>query len=395
MKRNYFWTKSRSPQVQHLLRVVDWDLGRQHLVQHCSNGSNDSYEDELLHRRKGSRLSDVSSRLLDERLTVDVHRYSCCVAPSPRARRVFPYVAWATLAFAVLVILWGTVVRATGSGDGCGASWPKCGQQFIPPNPTVETLIEFSHRASSFAVGLGVAAVFLLALWGWPKHHLVRRAATVSGVILVIEALLGASLVLFGWVDDDVSAARLLVVPLHLTNTFLLLGSLAVTAWWGSGFAEPTTEGKTRSIRWLWIGAIVMLILGMTGALNALADTIFPANSVADGIADEFGPTAPILLRLRIIHPVLAVAGGILVGWIAADTARRGSRTTKRLAATVSIVVLLQFFVGIANIFFLTPLAIQITHLLIADALWIAFVLFSVSWLGDPVGARVSKPVHV
>ena len=306
---------------------------------------------------------------------------------------MFPYVAWATLVFNLGVVLWGTVVRATGSGDGCGASWPKCGQQFIPPNPTVETLIEFSHRASSFLAGLGVAAVFLLALWGWPKRHLVRKAATVSGVLLVIEALLGASLVLFGWVDDDVSAARMIVVPLHLVNTFLLLGSLAVTAWWGSGFAEPTTEGKQKSIRWLWIGAIVLLILGATGALNALADTIFPADSVAEGIAAEFGPTAPLLLRLRIIHPVVAITGGLLVGWIAADTARRGSRTTKRLASTVSIVVLLQFFVGIANIFFLTPLAIQVTHLMVADILWLSFVLFGVSWLGDLLVARVPRTV--
>lgn len=60
----------------------------------------------------------------------------------------------------------------------------------------------------------------------------------------------------------------------------------------------------------------------------------------------------------------------------------------------MSIVVLLQFFVGIANIFFLTPLAIQVIHLMIADALWITFVLFSVSWLGDPVEARLSKPVR-
>jgi heme A synthase len=294
-----------------------------------------------------------------------------------------------------LVILWGTVVRATGSGDGCGESWPKCGQQFIPPNPTVETLIEFSHRASSFLAGLGVAAVFVLALWAWPKRHLVRKAATVSGVVLVIEALLGASLVLFGWVDDDVSAARMIVVPLHLVNTFMLLGSLAVTAWWGSGFAAPTTEGKHKSIRWLWVGTIVLLLLGATGALNALADTIFPSDSLAEGIAAEFGPTAPFLLRLRIIHPVIAIAGGLLVGWIAADTARRGSRTTKRLASAVSLVVLLQFFVGIANIFLLTPLAIQVTHLMVADILWLSFVLFSVSWLGDPIVLRVSRSVGV
>lgn len=315
------------------------------------------------------------------------------MAESVRARRIFSYVAWATLVFTVLVILWGTVVRATGSGDGCGASWPKCGQQFIPPNPTVETLIEFSHRASSFFAGLGVAAVFFLALWAWPKRHLVRRAATLSGIFLVVEALLGASLVLFGWVDDDISAARMVVVPLHLANTFMLIGSLAVTAWWGSGNPEPRTAGKERSIRWLWIGAAVLLVLGATGALNALADTIFPANSLAEGIADEFGPTAPVLLRLRIIHPVVAIAGGLLVGWIAADTARGGSQVTKRLAAAVSIIVFSQFFVGIANIFFLTPLSIQVIHLMVADFLWLAFVLFGASWLGDPIRVDDRKPV--
>jgi heme A synthase len=316
------------------------------------------------------------------------------VAPSLRARTVFPYVAWAALGLNLLVILWGTVVRATGSGDGCGESWPKCAQQFIPKNPTFETLIEFSHRASSLFAGLGVAAVFVLALWAWPKRHLVRRAATLGGILIIVEALLGASLVIFGWVDADVSTARMIVVPLHLGNTFMLLGSLAVTAWWGSGLPLPRSEGKQMSIRWLWIGGVVLLVLGATGALNALADTIFPADSVAEGITDEFGPSAPILLRLRIIHPVVAIAGGLLVGWIAADTARRGSVRTKRLAATVSIVVLSQFFIGIANVFFLAPLSLQVIHLLVADILWISFVLFGVSWLGDPVGVRARKAVY-
>lgn len=306
---------------------------------------------------------------------------------------MFPYVAWATLLFNLLVILWGTVVRATGSGDGCGESWPKCGQQFIPQNPTVEATIEFVHRASSFLAGVGVVLVLLLARWGWPKRHLVRRAATVSAVLIVIEALLGASLVLFGWVDDDVSPARLVVVPLHLVNTFLLIGSIAVTAWWGSGFPTPRLEGKSKSFRWLLVGTLVLLVLGITGALNALADTIFPADSVAEGIAAEFGPTAPLLVRLRIVHPIVAVSGGLLVGWIAAETGRRGSQRTRRLAAMVSVAVLLQFFIGIANVLFLTPLLIQVLHLMVADILWLSFILFSASWLGDPIPVRAQESV--
>lgn len=315
------------------------------------------------------------------------------MAWSLRARRIFPYVAWLTLLLNVLVILGGTVVRATGSGDGCGASWPKCGQQFVPSSPAVETVIEFSHRASSFAAALAVAAVFFLALRAWPRRHAVRRAATLSAVLILVEVSLGATLVLFGWVDADVSMGRMIVVPLHLVNTFMLLGSTTVTAWWGSGFPLPRTEGKRRSIRWLWAGVAVLLVLGATGALNALADTIFPSGVGAGDVTDEFGGTAPLLLQLRIVHPIVAVIGGLMVGWIAAETAKRGSRRTRRLAAIVSSVVLVQFFIGIANVYLLAPLSMQVIHLLVADVLWISFVLFGAAWLGDPIEAK--KPEGV
>ena len=314
---------------------------------------------------------------------------------SPSRQRLFSVVAWSTLAFNVLVILGGTIVRATGSGDGCGESWPKCGDQFIPPNPTVETLIEFSHRASSFLAGIGVAAVFFLALWIFPKRHIVRRAATWSGVFLVLEALLGAALVLYGWVDDDVSLGRSIVVPLHLANTFLLLGALTLTAWWGSGQQLPRRGIRTPSGRWLIVGAVVLVVIGATGALNALADTVFPADSVAGDLAEKFGPTAPLLSRLRIVHPLISVVGGMLVAWIATGQSRRGSEQTRRMASAVTLIVLSQMFIGIANIFFLTPLALQVIHLVVADVLWIAYVVFGASLMGDPIREPAHETVPV
>ncbi len=304
-------------------------------------------------------------------------------------RRVFAVVAWATLVFNVLVVLGGTIVRATGSGAGCGDTWPKCGDQFVPPNATVETLIEFSHRVSSVLAGLGVAALVVLALWMFPKRHIVRKAAVVSGVFLVIEALLGAALVLYGWVDADISVGRMIVVPLHLTNTFLLLGALAVTAWWGSGFSASGKSVSPATVRWLAAGAVVIVALGATGGLNALADTIFPSVSVTGDLGAKFGPTAPILSKLRIVHPVVAVVGGLFVAWIAADTSRSGSARSRRLSATVSFIVLSQFFIGVSSIFLLTPLAMQVLHLMVADVLWIAYVLLGVSLLDDaPVRHR-------
>lgn len=314
--------------------------------------------------------------------------------PTSRRVRTFTIVAWSTLAFTVLVILGGAVVRATGSGDGCGESWPKCGDQFIPPNPSVETAIEFSHRATSFLAGLGVALVVVLAFRFFPRGHIVRKAAVISGVFLIIEALLGAALVLYGWVDDDVSLGRTIVVPLHLANTFFLLGSLTLTAWWGSGRPEPVRPIRTSDLTWVLGGAVVLLILGATGAWNALADTIFPSETVTGDLAEKFGPTAPLLSRLRIVHPIVAVIGGLLVAWIATSRSRGASSATQRAAAWVTWIVLSQMFIGIANIFFLTPLVLQITHLLVADFLWIAFVVFGASLLAErqPSVPRASVP---
>ena len=302
---------------------------------------------------------------------------------SPTRFRVFAVAAWSTLVFNVLVILGGTIVRATGSGDGCGDTWPKCGDQFVPSNATVETLIEFSHRASSFLAGLGIALVVILALWFFDKGAITRRAAVVSGVLLLIEALLGAALVLFGWVDADISAGRFVVVPLHLINTFLLLGALTATAWWGSGFPAPSGQATGSTKRWLIVGGLVVVVLGATGALNALADTVFPSETIVGNLSEKFGPTAPLLSKLRIVHPVVAIAGGLLVGWIATSTSRLASDRSRRLSAVVVLIIFSQFFIGIANIYLLTPLSMQVTHLMVADVLWIVYVMLWASLLGE------------
>jgi heme A synthase len=195
-------------------------------------------------------------------------------------------------------------------------------------------------------------------------------------VLLIVEALLGAALVLYGWVDDDTSIGRMFAVALHLTNTFLLLGALSLTAWWGSGHAAPDFAANREKLRWLIIGASTILVLGATGALNAIGDAVFPPDVVSSGLVEKFGPGAPLLLQLRVIHPAIAVVGGIFVAWIAMRLSNEASDRTKRLSFAVTLIVFSQMFIGVANIFLLTPLFMQVTHLMIADALWIVFVLF-------------------
>src|SRR5512136_1928461 len=140
--------------------------------------------------------------------------------------------AWLVLAWNVAVILWGAFVRASGSGAGCGAHWPLCNGEVVPRAPALETMVEFMHRATS-----GIALLLVVALAAWvfrarPKGHPARRAAGASVVFILVEAAVGAALVLFGLVAENDSVARALFMAGHLANTFVLLACLTLAAHW-------------------------------------------------------------------------------------------------------------------------------------------------------------------
>src|SRR5438093_11568964 len=118
---------------------------------------------------------------------------------SPPETRVqsaaFSRYAWGVLAYNVAVILWGALVRATGSGAGCGNHWPNCNGAMVPQSPAVATLIEFTHRAMT---GVDAPLIALLVIWAFrsfPARHLARRAAALAGVFRLTEPLIGAALV--------------------------------------------------------------------------------------------------------------------------------------------------------------------------------------------------------
>jgi cytochrome c oxidase assembly protein subunit 15 len=290
--------------------------------------------------------------------------------------------AWFVLAWNVVVILWGAYVRATGSGAGCGAHWPLCNGEVVPLAPSTGMLIEFSHRLSS---GLALAAVIVLAAWIWrtvAAGHPARRAAIAALVFIVVEALLGAGLVLFRLVANDESLARAMVMPLHLANTLVLLLCLTLTAHFLSGGAPVAISGRTRTFGILVALLVLMIGVGKTGAIAALGDTLYPASSLLDGFRADLAPTTNLLLRLRILHPALGVAvaamlvfGTAAVPLVAAD--RRG-RLARRAVAALAIV---QVLLGFVNVWLLAPVWMQLTHLLVADLLWIALVVLTASAL--------------
>ena len=294
---------------------------------------------------------------------------STSAVPVRQPSRLLGAFAWAVVAYNILVILWGAVVRATGSGAGCGDRWPLCNGDFVPHHPRLATIIEFAHRSMS-----GIATILIIGLAVWvfystPRGDRSRKSAIASVFFLVTEALLGAALVLGGYVEHNISTARVVMQSIHFTNTMMLLAALGVTAWWVSQREHANTGAPANgTLVWpAWLAAISTIVVGATGAVAALADTLFPSTSLREALAADFAASAPLLVRMRWIHPAAAVIGFCCVLWLA-------RRVRSRLSTTVVALLTLQIFLGIVDVLTLAPTWMQIVHLLAADIYWIALV---------------------
>lgn len=306
--------------------------------------------------------------------------------------------AWWVLGYNLLVILWGAYVRATGSGAGCGNHWPLCNGEVLPRPERVETLIELSHRLTSGLDGLLVLGLAIWAFRLFPRRHPVRPAAVWSLFFLIVEALIGAGLVRFGLVGDDDSIARALVMAAHLVNTFLLLAALTLTAWRAgrggreAGAARGRLPGAARLV--LAAGFAALLVVGSSGAVAALGDTLFPAESFRAGLAHDLSPAAHLLVRLRVLHPVLAAVAALLLPAGAAWLARRSP--SPALAATargVTWLVAVQVVAGFVNLALAAPVWLQLVHLLLADLVWIAWVLLAAETAASPAASLSGRTV--
>jgi heme A synthase len=289
-------------------------------------------------------------------------------APSADSPRRFSKFAWIVLAYTVAVILEGAFVRATGSGAGCGNHWPLCSGQLVFGTPALATVIEFAHRSMT---GIDTVLILWLLVWAFrafPKHHAVRLGSELSTLFLITEALIGAALVKFGLVVNDASPARAAVLSLHLTNTLTLLACLTLTAWWAG---HPWIRPAGRAAWMAWGSLTAVAALGITGALAALADTLYPVHSLAAGFAQDLSPDANFAVRLRAMHPFLAAAVALWLVYYAIDRAA----DARKPALAVMAIVAAQLLAGGLNLLLLTPVWMQIVHLLLADLLWIGLVV--------------------
>lgn len=305
------------------------------------------------------------------------------------ANRRFTFYSLFVVAFTLLVILWGDVVQATGSGDGCGAHWPTCKGDVLPTFNGLETFIEFFHRITS---GLSLLLVVGMLVWSrraFPKGHLTRLGSGLSMFFMITESLVGAGLVLFRLVGEDASIARAVIAPIHLVNTFLLIGSIGLTAWWSVyPRHRPVWRGQG-ALAWVLGGGFAgILVVAVSGAITSLGDAIFPVRNTAEAFSRALTPGENFLVQLRIYHPFLAVAVSLFVvlaaNWIASVRPDRLSRT---LANVVIGVFVLQLLVGFLNVRLEAALYTQLPHLLLSDAIWLTWLFLTVSVLSvSPVG---------
>lgn len=281
--------------------------------------------------------------------------------------------AWAVVAYNVLVVLWGALVRATGSGAGCGNHWPLCNGVVVPVSPTFHTIVEFTHR---MMVGGATFAMIALIVWTFrasAKGWAARVFVTLAGILLVNEAFLGALLVKLGYVTTNQSVGRVIVLSIHLGNTLLLLSAITMTAVMlgtRQRWRELHATGRDRTIALL--GLLATLVVGISGSLAALGDTLFPSSSLTSAMANDFAASSPLLLRLRGVHPASAIVAAAFVAWL---ILRSHHRADPRMRNAVLTLLALQFVLGIADVILLAPAWMQILHLFGADLFWLSLVV--------------------
>ena len=278
--------------------------------------------------------------------------------------------AKAGLLLSIASILAGAFVRATGSGDGCGATWPTCKGKIIPALSDTSELIEFSHRSVS-GVLLVVTLIIFAKTRKFQKESLVRTVTNYLTFFVFFEALIGAVIVIFEWVGLNSSLPRIIAVPIHLVNTFGLLGSYAILY---KILQDDLQNIKNMFNKNFLLISSLFLLSGATGSITALADVLFPSASFVEGFLADFDRTSEVLTRLRILHPIISSTLSIVLYVYATGIRKKYNVSVKPL----QILILIAVFLGVINVLSNIVLPLSILHLAIADFLWISYIYVSI-----------------
>ena len=129
------------------------------------------------------------------------------------------------------------------------------------------------------------------------------------------------------------------------------------------------------------VAIVVTLLVGVSGAIAALGDTLFPDDNLRAAITADFSTSAPLLVQIRKVHPFLATAAAfLLLGMRQVVQSRRAHLPgVTRWGTVLRFSVLGQMVCGLVNVMLLAPVWLQLVHLALADLVWISLVLFIAS----------------
>ena len=287
-----------------------------------------------------------------------------------RARAIFPTLTVTAWVSTVLLILIGSIVRVTGFGLGC-PDWPLCYGQAIPPGFT-SAWVEFSHRLFGAATSI---QIFTLAAIAWreyrPERWIFRPAVAAAG-LLVIQILLGGLHVIL-----EIPPETGLI---HTGLAMMIVGLLALLLARSAPFARRLANSAHASlldsrlpalIAVTTAGSYLLLLTGSyvtrTGASLACLD--FPACGAAELATQR-------LVDIHMLHRLSAFAVAALTIAVAVWMLRRSrDQGLRRFAMVLGVLLVLQFGLGIANVFFLLPMGSRVLHLTVGASFWSALVI--------------------
>ncbi len=290
--------------------------------------------------------------------------------------KFFSWFCFAVLCFCLLIILWGAWVRISHSGDGCGQSWPSCqGKYLIDSGEQEKTWIEWIHRATSGLFGIMVILLVILSFLKFPPKNPIRKTAVFILCFTISEALIGARLVLAGLTGSDTSLARALTMNIHLLNSLLLTGSLFICWRFSLGkklsFSKIFNKDKKKPMIFIFI----FFLIAFFGSFSSLASSLFPSHSLLEGIFLDFNPQSHWLIRLRLLHPLLALlfGGGLLFYYLFRFVTHPKRKSS--LNKSIIIFLCLALLSGIMNLLLLSPTFLKLTHLFIVYLLAMSCIL--------------------
>jgi len=308
--------------------------------------------------------------------------------PLRSIRRLAIGTAGATL----LLIAMGGTVRATDSGLAC-PDWPACYGQWIPP-ADLNMWLEHSHRLWAGVVGILVLGLTVLAYVRYRRYPQLWRLSAVAFGLVLIQAGLGAAVVLFH--------LRAGLVTSHLAMSWVIVACLIVVAAMARRPSPPVSkDGIERQVgRWAAVVAIAVLFQGALGSQATGRGAAYVFNALPIWLADQQW-TGHMREVLHVTHRFAGYLVAGLVIWLAIAAARRwrsapaAPRWMIVVPSLAAVLVLVQVGLGISNVLTRAAVWSAIGHLTVASWLFAAVVTIAALGLIQPVSPLAMESARV